>query len=421
MKNPKFIVAASPLLLILLIDGMGLGLVFPILNDLIIDPHHQFISAAMPENFRHLIFGITIGIFMLCWFLGAPFLGDLSDQIGRKKSLMICLVGSCLGYLISGVGVTCKSFTLLILGRIIAGFTSGSQPIAQASIIDISDPNYKTRNLGLVMLALSLGFIFGPLFGGLLSDQRILPWFNLALPFYFAAVISLLNAFLLQLFFHETFLMKEKIILKWHRAITIFVSAFRHERVRGLSLIFLMLVFGWSSYYSFISMFLLKQFNFSTLQITLFMAVMGVGFGMGNGFLANFLASRFEHKRIVIVTTAASSVMILITLLGDKPIYSWFLIIPIAAILSSAYSILLTIFSNQVDEKSQGWVMGITGAILALIFGLNAIVLGFLSNLNINFPMIVSVVGLALTAFMMIFYQEKPRIHSQSISPDLSR
>lgn len=415
MKKQKFFVAAAPLLLILLIDGMGLGLVFPILNDLIMDPHNQFITATMPENFRNLIFGVTIGIFMLCWFLGSPFLGDLSDQIGRKKSLMICLLGSFVGYLISGIGVGCKSFTLLILGRIIAGFTSGSQPIAQASIIDISDPQFKTRNIGLIMLALSLGFIFGPLCGGILSDQRILPWFNFALPFYFAAIISLLNAFLLKVFFHETFVAKEKIKLKWHRAFTIFASAFSHERIRDLSLIFLVMVFGWSSYYSFISMFLLKEFSFTTLQITIFMAVMGIGFGIGNGFLANFLARRYVLKNVVVVTTAISAVMILITLISGKPIYSWILIIPIAAILSSAYSITLTIFSNQVDENSQGWVMGITGAILALIFGLNGILLGFLSNLNIHIPMIISVVGLALTSFMMMFYQEKPKLENQVV------
>ncbi len=75
---------------------------------------------------------------MICWFFGAAILGDLSDSVGRKKSLMICLIGAFLGYLLSAIAIAFHNFWFLILGRIIAGFTSGSQPIAQAAIVDIS-------------------------------------------------------------------------------------------------------------------------------------------------------------------------------------------------------------------------------------------------------------------------------------------
>src|ERR1700733_3216111 len=98
----NFLIAAAPLLLILFIDGMGLGLVFPILNNLIVDTHSHFIAASLSEHARDLIFGVIVAIFMLSWFFGAPYLGDLSDNIGRKKSLMICLIGQEIGYLISG-------------------------------------------------------------------------------------------------------------------------------------------------------------------------------------------------------------------------------------------------------------------------------------------------------------------------------
>src|SRR3989338_9044223 len=147
----KFIIAAFPLLLVLFIDGMGLGLVFPILNSMIMDPHSTVVSAHLSPNMRNLIFGSTIGVFMLCWFFGAAFLGDLSDQIGRKKSLMICLLGSSVGYILSILAVIFGSYALLIIGRIIAGFTAGSQPIAQAAIVDISKPGHKARNLGLIL------------------------------------------------------------------------------------------------------------------------------------------------------------------------------------------------------------------------------------------------------------------------------
>src|SRR4051794_22082153 len=100
MKSKSLLINAGPLLLVLLIDGMGLGLIFPILNGLIFDPKSQFLTGASPI-FHNVIYGAIVSVFMLCWFFGAAVLGDLSDKIGRKKSLLICLVGTCVGYLLS--------------------------------------------------------------------------------------------------------------------------------------------------------------------------------------------------------------------------------------------------------------------------------------------------------------------------------
>lgn len=407
-SNKSFFVAAAPLLLILFIDGMGLGLVFPILNNLIIDPNSTFVASILPETTRNLIFGGIVASFMLSWFFGAPFLGDLSDTIGRKKALMICLVGAALGYLISGLGVLINSISLLVLGRVIAGFTSGSQPIAQAAIVDLSDPAHKTRNISFVLLALSLGFIFGPLLGGVLSNSSLIPWFNYTVPFYFACAISLINAGLLNYLFKETFKRTEAVKIKLHRAISIFSSAFKHEKIRMLSLIFLIMVFGWSSYYTFISMYLLKKYHLDAFHITLFMAVMGVGFGIGNGFFADYCAKRFNLQTTVITTLILGAAGILITVLSNAVFYAWVFIIPIAALLSIAYAIILTMFSNQVDDNAQGWVMGITGAILALTFGINSLLLGILANFGVNVPLYISTAGLALSGLLMIFFREAP-------------
>src|SRR3990167_9514251 len=132
--------AIAPLFLVLFIDGMGLSLLFPVLNSIIVDPHSDFLATSVFDSTRDLLYGVTVGIFMICWFFGAAFLGDLSDMIGRKKALMICLMGSFLGYLLSAFAVLAHSLLFLIIGRVVAGFTAGSQPIAQAAIVDISEP-----------------------------------------------------------------------------------------------------------------------------------------------------------------------------------------------------------------------------------------------------------------------------------------
>nr|WP_273700676.1 MFS transporter [Coxiella burnetii] len=144
---------------------MGLSLLFPVLNAIIIDNHSNFLPAATTLATRDFLYGLTVGIFMICWFFGAAILGDLSDTVGRKKALLVCLIGSFLGYLLSAFAVGIHSLTFLILGRVIAGFTAGSQPIAQAAIVDVSSEAHKARNIGLILLAISLGLSSGPSLG----------------------------------------------------------------------------------------------------------------------------------------------------------------------------------------------------------------------------------------------------------------
>ncbi len=401
VSQKKFFIAAAPLFLVLFIDSMGLGLVFPILNALVFEPSSQFIHAELTKNVRNILYGVTISIFMFCWFFGAAFLGDLSDQIGRKKSLMICLLGAVIGYLFSAIAVVFRSYTLLLLGRMIAGFTAGSQSIAQAAIVDLSEPEHKARNLGLILFFTSLGFVFGPMVGGILSDASLIHWFTYAIPFYFAALISLINTVLLWTLFHETFFHEHKIRFKFYHAIEIFVTAFKDEKIRELSVILLIMIFGWSGFYSFISMYLYQVYHFTPLQVGFYMGLMGVGFGVGTGFLVDIFTKRFSLKQGVICGCLFVALGTVLTITSPQAIYVWFDVLIVATAMALAYSTLLTIFSNQVDADSQGWVMGITGAIMAFAFGLNGLLAGLLANVGSRIPLIITVVSLLLAAILM--------------------
>jgi len=401
VTQKNFFIAASPLFLVLFIDSMGLGLVFPVLNALVFEPTAHFIHADLTKNIRNLLFGVTISIFMFCWFFGAAFLGDLSDQIGRKKSLMICLLGAVVGYVFSAMAVVLGSYSLLLLGRIIAGFTAGSQAIAQAAIVDISEPEHKARNLGLILFFTSLGFALGPMIGGVLSDSSLVPWFSFAMPFYFAATVSFINSILLWKLFDETFFHEHKIRFKFYHAIEIFITAFKDEKIRELSVIMLVMIFGWSGFYSFISMYLLQTYHFTPLQIGFYMGVMGVGFGIGTGFLVDIVTKRFSLKKCMMVGCLFVALGTFLTITAPSQIYVWFDVLIVAIAMALAYSTILTIFSNQVDADSQGWVMGITGSIMAFAFGLNGLLVGLLAGVGPKTPLVVTAICLVLAAVLM--------------------
>lgn len=406
MSSEKSILKALPLFLVLFIDGMGLAILFPVLTGIIVNPHSTFLAASISQGSRSLLFGFIIGIYMICWFFGAAVLGDLSDSIGRKKALVICLLGAFGGYFLSAIAIIVKSVGLLILGRVIAGFTAGSQPIAQAAIVDVSTPETKARNIGFILLSVSLGFVLGPVIGGLLSDSNLVGWFDFSTPMYFSALISFLNAILLMVTFKETFKKTGKIKIKLHHAIMIFVEAFRHKKIRWLSLVMLVMIFGWSNYFTFISMYLVDVFKYDTLEISLFLAVLGLGFAVGCGYLVNFCAKHFSLKKSIIINIVITAICIIIMLsFLHNPIAAWGTVFFIAASQAVSYSLLLAAFSNEVDENEQGWVMGVTGSIMALCFGITSFSIGYFARISVELPMILSIFGLLVSAFLMSFFR----------------
>lgn len=404
MKQNKTLMSMFPLFLVLFIDGMGLGLLFPIINTILIEPNAGFLAEGTSDVLRNFYYGLTIGIFMICWFFGAAILGDLSDSIGRKKSLMICLIGTFFGYFLSAIAIICHSFWILILGRMIAGFTAGSQPIAQAAIIDVSSDEHKSRNIGFILLSISLGFVFGPIFGGLLSNPELVSWFSFTVPMYFAAALSLFNAVILALTFEETLTtVKKNVKIRWHHSVSIFISAFKHPSITRYSVVLLVMIFGWSNYFTFIPLYLLQTWHYSAMQNSFFLAVMGLGFSLGCGYVVELFTKRCNFDKIVVGGLSITALQILIFLLSNQEWIMWLTTFVIGVSLSVAYSVLLTIFSNQVEDNEQGWVMGVTGSIMALCFGVSSVFTGLVAHVGAILPMLLAFGGLSLSALILYF------------------
>jgi DHA1 family tetracycline resistance protein-like MFS transporter len=407
----KFFLKAFPLFLVLFLDGVGLGLVFPMLNSIIIDPAQSFLPAHISAEMRNWLFGIVVGSYMICWFFGAPVLGDFSDKIGRRKGLLICLIGAFLGYLFSALGVVLKSLSIIILGRIVAGFTSGSQSIAQAAIVDLSTEKTKTRNIGFVLLSISLGFVVGPIIGGLLADHNLFPSFTFSTPFYFVSIISLLNAVLLFFTFKETHVRKGKVNVHLTHAMKLFVSAFHSKRIRYLSACFFVFILGWSSYYTYISAFLFKKYGYSTLEVTFFLSLLGAGFALGFAVLPNFCAKRFSLKSSTIVSIFIGALCALVTFVPNTALFAWIVVVPMGTFISLAYSSCISLFSNQVNKESQGWIMGITCAIMAMGSFVIAFLSGVIQKNSDNTPIVLCFILLMVSAIMMSFEKEGKPLH----------
>jgi MFS family permease len=102
---------------------------------------------------------LVVGVFYVFWFFGAAYISKVSDYIGRKKGMVICLIGALAGYVLTVLAIEVSNYYLLLLSRAISGFTAGNQPIAQAALVDISRTDEeRTRNMGKVVAAFAVAF-----------------------------------------------------------------------------------------------------------------------------------------------------------------------------------------------------------------------------------------------------------------------
>lgn len=395
------------LFLVLFIDGLGQGILFPILIRDLTNPDSMVLTASHSETLRNAYYGIILGVFFLCWFIGAPILGDLSDSIGRKKTLMICLWGTVVGYLFSALAFTFHSVSLLIIGRVIDGITAGSQPIAQAAAVDISDEHNKTQNIGLVLFSLTLGIVLGPMVGGFLSDKQVLSWFSSTTPLYLAMILAFINIVVLKFSFRDTRPGTEKMRLKVHQVFRIFQELFHRKQVLYLAFSFLIAQIGWGFYYFYISLFAEKRFGFTPIEVSVLFTLLGIGLCIGLAILPKFFP-KSSPKKVFCIGYSLLALGVAITMISQSGFLAWIVIIPLAASVALGLAFAMGLFSQQVDASKQGWVMGVTGGVNSIASGLSSITLGFLTSLSIYLPLIFSIILIAIGVVLFSFFNTKP-------------
>ncbi|WP_419165463.1 MFS transporter [Candidatus Palauibacter sp.] len=167
------------ILITVFIDVLGIGIIIPILPELI----KEFTGGSTALAGRW--FGVLAATYAVAQFFFAPILGALSDRVGRRPVILIALFGLGIDYIVMGLA---PSIGWLFAGRLIAGVMGASITTANAYIADVSEPEVRARNFGFVGVAFGLGFIFGPAIGGLLGG------IDLRLPFFAAAGLALVNA-----------------------------------------------------------------------------------------------------------------------------------------------------------------------------------------------------------------------------------
>ena len=392
----------APLFLVIIIDTMGLGIVFPVLSPLVLESNSTLLSTSATLITREMLYAFIIGIFSLFLLIGAPLLGDLSDCIGRKKALLICLMGTGVSFVLCTLGVWAGSIWILLLGRAFNGFAAGSGSIAQAAIADISTPQNKAVNLGFITLANCIGFVVGPIVGGFFADHS---FFHLGYgtPFAIAAFMTFLNILCLQYFMPRDTHPKRALQLKLSRGISIFIEAIRSKKLRYIALLFLCLQLGWSIYFQFIAILLVHQYHYTATGVGFFMAFVGLLFAFCLGVLIKFLLELATLARLIQIAFVIIASSLFAEAFISSEILQWVVVMPMTLSVGLSYTGILTLFSNAVDHTLQGWIMGVSAAVAAAAWMLGAGLAGLFSQCGIAAPFILASSIMSL-GFLICFH-----------------
>jgi DHA1 family tetracycline resistance protein-like MFS transporter len=360
-------------LICVFIDMLGIGLIVPVMPVLV----GEFTGSR--ENQAYW-FGILAAVFGLMQFIFMPMLGALSDRVGRRPVLLYSMAGMCVNFLTTAWA---PNLACLFIGRVIGGMSSASMSVASAYASDISTPDNRAKSFGKVGAAFGLGFICGPMLGGLLGSV------DLHLPFYVAGALSAGN------FIYGYFCVPESLPVSGRKPFslgkinpfTALIKLGRRTDIRGLVVTFalvtcaqMMLQTTWVLYTTF-------RFDWTTGQNGAALFCVGLTAAVVQAGLLGWLIKRFGEVRLSLLGLASGCITYLLYGLATQ---GWMMYVLILCnVLSFAIGPALQgIISKSTPPNEQGELMGSLQSIssIGVIFMplLGSAILGEVSHLPAN-------------------------------------
>ncbi len=393
----------APCLFAIIIDFMGLGLVYPLVTVIFTETPNVVFPGLEGISERNFIMSLSYVLYPLFMFFGASLLGDLSDIYGRKKVLICSLVGILISLVAMGAGISIHSLGLFLIGRALSGLMAGSQPLCMAAIADLSTEATKMRNMGVVTLTNCLGFTFGPFLGGVLTERHLLQTFGFSLPLWVGAALAIVGIFWL-FFFQETVHRNEPKKLDFKRPIVIFIEAFQHPKMRVFASVAFLQMFAFMLYYQTVGIYLREAFHYSSEELGFYYAAMGIYAALGVLLIIPIVLKKWHIEKIAAYGFLFNGIAALATVFDSGEFFVLAIALPFIVGNSVGYTAFASAVSNSTDERRQGWAMGVLAAAVALALTLSGFGANLLSLLSTTQVIALTGVSGILSGLLMIRY-----------------
>lgn len=337
------------------LDAIGIGLIFPILPRLLEDvAHTSEVSVLM---------GLLLALYAAMQFLFSPVLGVLSDRYGRRPVLLVSLAGAAVDYVVMAFA---PELWLLVVGRAIAGITSANMAVATAYITDISAEDERARRFGYFHAMFGIGFIIGPVLGGILGDVWV------RAPFLAAAALNGLN-FALAWFVLPESRPGQRGVKFSFGALNPFRPlgwAFTFKALLPLMAIFVIMNFVGTMYGTVWALFGQDMFDWNGLTIGLSLGMFGLFHAGAQAFLTGPAAARLGERWAMVLGIGFEVTALVIMGFATQ---GWilFALAPLFALGGIGMPALQSFTTRQVDSHNQGKLQGVLASLVSLasVFG----------------------------------------------------
>lgn len=352
MKPPNPRRALTFIFITILIDIIGWGIIIPVMPKLLAGMGHTDVSHAAKT-------GAWLGVtYAGMQFLFAPLLGALSDKYGRRPVLLFSLAGFCIDYIFLA---NAPSIALLFVGRLIAGLTGASFSAASAYIADITPPEKRAQNFGLIGAAFGLGFIIGPALGGMVSS------FGIRAPFWLAAALCGANFIYGYFAIPESLMPEHRRDLDWKRANPVgsLLQLRKYPVVSGLVVSLMLIYIGAHAVQSNWNFYTAFRFQWSEATIGFSLAVVGLLVGLVQAGLIRYTQPLLGAKKSVYYGMALYTLGMALFAFADQGWMMFAFLLPycLGGIAGPA---LQGIISGQVPANAQGEMQGALTSMMSL-------------------------------------------------------
>lgn len=391
------------LLFVGFLDSAAYGLVYPLLSSLLFDPKWHFVDPDTPEAIRGLWLGVLLSATPIVQMIVSPFVGNLSDRIGRRPVIFFCLCFGVFSWVLAAYSLFQESLFGFAAARILMGIYIASYSASNACIADISEEGEKGKGFSLMGTAFGLGFAIGPLLGGVLAGKTICWEEWLPRPFLVAGVLTFINAWLVYVWLPET------VEVKTHEKPSLSCASYIRDaleidsRLLSVLIATFLFCFGWSFYIDFIPVWWVTNFHMSASEVGMYFAYGAVWYVMTCGFIVSPVMRRWKPMHVFACGGLALCISIWILFAVNTQDIYWILL-PIQHSTSAfLFPVAATIISEMASPDDQGRAMGLHGSAECLGVGIAPIISGPFLGIHLLMP--VAIGGLAVLAASYMVYR----------------
>lgn len=381
------------------LNFIGLTIAIPIFTPLCLDPAGGILPPGTDKVVRNLVLGLLLGLYPLVQFFTSPILGALSDRYGRKPVLLLSAAGNTLGYILITIAIMQSNLALAIISRIVMGGLSGSLAVIQSSLSDISTAENRTRYYGLFGAVFGFSLVIGPALGGILSDPKIIPWFDYHTPFILAGFLSLLNIPQIAFTFTETLRPENRRHASFHplSGPENVIKAFVNKESRMLFLTVFLLAFGFNFFTQFFQVYLIDRFNTTRADLGVIFSYIGIFSILTQGLLVRPLSRKWEPSKVLTFTLAGLALVFPLLLLMPQ-YWMLFIVVPFIPIMNGmSLPNLTTLVSHTGSAENQGQTLGINQSVNAVAQFLPPLLGGLLVSISSTMPIWIAAVTIFLS------------------------